>query len=104
MVSKNDITGDSIKSKTGDQKKYSDGWDAIFGKKDKEMDDTKDFKEKQQDMTELNGDGNRERGRYGEDERERFSHPAYTRYPHLKDVEKALDDIKDDLENLADKK
>jgi len=27
----------------------------------------KDFKEKQQDLTELNADGNRERGRYGED-------------------------------------
>ncbi len=27
-----------------------------------------DFKEVQQDLTELNGDGNRERGRYGEDE------------------------------------
>ena len=28
----------------------------------------RNFKETQQDMTELNGDGNRERGRYGEDE------------------------------------
>ena len=28
----------------------------------------KNQKIKQQDMTELNGDGNRERGRYGEDE------------------------------------
>lgn len=28
-----------------------------------------DFKEKQQDLTELNGDGNRDRGRYGEDGR-----------------------------------
>ena len=27
----------------------------------------KDFKEVQQDATELNGDGNRTRGRYGED-------------------------------------
>ncbi len=27
----------------------------------------RDFKAKQQDMTELNGDGNRTRGRYGED-------------------------------------
>ena len=27
-----------------------------------------DFKAVQQDLTELNGDGNRERGRYGEDE------------------------------------
>lgn len=29
---------------------------------------TKDFRSVQQDLTELNGDGNRERGRYGEDE------------------------------------
>lgn len=29
-----------------------------------------DFKEKQQDLTELNGDGNRDRGRYGEDLKE----------------------------------
>ena len=28
-----------------------------------------DFKAKQQDLTELNGDGNRNRGRYGEDGR-----------------------------------
>ena len=28
----------------------------------------KDFKEVQQDATELNGDGNRDRGRYGEDD------------------------------------
>jgi hypothetical protein len=94
MASKNDITGDSIKSKTGDQKKYADGWDAIFGKKDQKV--------KQQDMTELNGDGNRDRGRYGEDEREKFSHQAYQRYPHLKEIEKALDEVKDDFENLAD--
>jgi len=30
--------------------------------------DQRDFKAKQQDLTELNGDGNRDRGRYGEDE------------------------------------
>jgi len=28
---------------------------------------SRNFKEHQQDLTELNGDGNRERGRYGED-------------------------------------
>ena len=28
----------------------------------------RNFKETQQDLTELNGDGNRDRGRYGEDE------------------------------------
>ena len=31
------------------------------------MSEEKNFKDKQQDLTELNGDGNRERGRYGED-------------------------------------
>ena len=36
-------------------------WDNIFNKK------KKDYKELQQDLTELNGDGNRTRGRYGED-------------------------------------
>jgi len=34
MVSKNDITGDSIKSKTLSQQ-GRDNWDRIFGKKDK---------------------------------------------------------------------
>lgn len=42
-----------------DRKQYEDNWDAIFGKKNQ--------KHKQQDLTELNGDGNRDRGRYGED-------------------------------------
>jgi len=32
-----------------------------------EEDELLDYKAMQQDMTELNGDGNRERGRYGED-------------------------------------
>ena len=31
------------------------------------MSEEKIYKDKQQDLTELNGDGNRERGRYGED-------------------------------------
>ncbi len=34
-----------------------------------QMQQALDFKAKQQDLTELNGDGNRDRGRYGEDER-----------------------------------
>lgn len=38
-----------------------ENWDAIFNKK------KADYKEVQQDLTELNGDGNRTRGRYGED-------------------------------------
>jgi hypothetical protein len=58
MATRNDITGDSIQSKNN-SKKFRDNYDAIFKKKD--------FKHKQQDMTELNSDGNRERGRYGED-------------------------------------
>ena len=32
MAAKNDVTGDSIRSKTS-SKAYSDGWDRIFGKK-----------------------------------------------------------------------
>lgn len=86
MATKNDITGDSLTSKAS-TKAYDDGWDRIFGKKD-DADlglegDTreavhpaetrypflkdKDFKFKQQDMTELNADGNEDRGRNGED-------------------------------------
>lgn len=45
--------------KNANQKKFEDNWDAIFNSKNQ--------KHKQQDMTELNGDGNRDRGRYGED-------------------------------------
>jgi len=38
----NDVTGDLIKSKSGNQEAYSDGWDRIFGKKNKleESDET----------------------------------------------------------------
>lgn len=57
-----------------DQKKFDDNWDKIFGKKDDneyESDNPIErpfnFKDRQQDLTELNSDGNRERGRYGED-------------------------------------
>jgi len=57
-VSKNDITGDSIQTKIA-SKAYLDNYDAIFGKKQKL---------KQKSMTELNWDGNEDRGRYGEDE------------------------------------
>ena len=42
-------------------KQMQNNWDSIFNKK------KKDYKEVQQDITELNGDGNRTRGRYGED-------------------------------------
>jgi hypothetical protein len=36
MTARNDITGDSITNNKGDQKKYSENWDKIFGKKDKD--------------------------------------------------------------------
>jgi hypothetical protein len=45
MVSKNDITGNEIKTKTSSDK-YREGWDRIFGKKKDESKDKKDKKEK----------------------------------------------------------
>jgi len=48
---------------------FANNWDEIFVKdKTFHIRDEQNFKFKQQDLTELNGDGNRERGRYGEDE------------------------------------
>ena len=42
MAAKNDVTGDSIQSKMP-SKAYTDNWDAIFGKKNKEVvEDKKD--------------------------------------------------------------
>lgn len=41
-------------------KQMENNWERIFNKK-------KSYKEVQQDITELNADGNRTRGRYGED-------------------------------------
>ena len=43
------------------EEQMKQNWDNIFNKK------KTDYKEVQQDLTELNGDGNRTRGRYGED-------------------------------------
>ena len=40
MTSRNDITGDELKSKTNNDK-YRDGWERIFGKKDQPMPDEK---------------------------------------------------------------
>ena len=60
MTARNDITGDSIQSKSNSQK-YRDNYDSIFSKK------KADYKEVQQDITELNGDGNRSRGKDGEE-------------------------------------
>ena len=50
MVTKNDITGDTISSKiNGSNKKYADNWDRIFGSKNQKI--------KQKSVTELNWDG-----------------------------------------------
>lgn len=52
---------------------WDKNWEQIFGKKDMEYESENplerpcNYKEKQQDLTELNSDGNRDRGRYGED-------------------------------------
>ena len=53
--------GSKQRPRSIDTKSFEDNWDAIFNKK------KSDYKEVQQDITELNGDGNRTRGRYGED-------------------------------------
>ena len=42
-----------------------------------------DFKFTQQDLTELNGDGNRERGRYGEDHSTPRVKPPLTSSPEI---------------------
>ena len=67
MVTKNEITGDSIQSKVT-SKSYLDNYDAIFNKKDQKL--------KQKEMTELNWDGNEDRGRYGEDESNKDEIPS----------------------------
>jgi hypothetical protein len=69
LVTKNDITGDTISSKiNGSNKKYADNWDRIFGSKKQ--------KTKQKSVTELNWDGNEDRGRYGEDESNKDEIPS----------------------------
>jgi len=67
LVTKNEITGDSIQSKVT-SKSYLDNYDAIFNKKDQKL--------KQKEMTELNWDGNEDRGRYGEDESHKDKIPS----------------------------
>lgn len=63
MATKNDITGDSLTSKVSN-KKYNEGWERIFGSKDKDL--------------QYESDNPLERP---------FEpvHPAETRYPHLKE-------------------
>ncbi len=58
-----------------DKKKIDDNWDKIFGKKDDAdlglIGDTRDI--------------------------DKYAHPAYTRYPHLKDLDKALEDLNKEI-------
>lgn len=63
MVAKNDITGDSIRSKSP-SKKYQENWDKIFNKEGKD----------------LNYESDNPTERPYEP-----VHPAETRYPHLKE-------------------
>lgn len=46
MTARNDITGDSIANNKGDQKKYAENWDRIFGNKNKDKENTEQKKEK----------------------------------------------------------
>ena len=48
-----------------DKERFDANWDSIFSKDPEEK--NVNYKYIQQDITELNSDGNRERGRYGED-------------------------------------
>lgn len=74
LVTKNDITGDTISSKIkGSNKVYADNWDRIFG--------IKNQKTKQKSVTELNWDGNEDRGRYGEDESNKDEIPSNSLRP-----------------------
>lgn len=67
--------GKGSKQRPTDQKKYEDNWDRIFGKKEElpsAVDDAADVSSK-------------------------YAHPAYTRYPHLKDLDKALEELNDEI-------
>ena len=86
MATKNDITGDSLTSKAS-TKAYDDGWDRIFGKKD------------DADLG-LVGDTREELPSAADDAADvmgKYAHPAYTRYPHLKDLDKALEDLNKEI-------
>lgn len=67
--------GKGSKQRPTDKKKFDDNWDRIFKKKVEPI--TKE---------DIN----------------RFAHPAYTRYPHLKDLEKALDELHDEIHNKGE--
>lgn len=67
--------GKGSKQRPTDRKNYEDNWDRIFGKKEElpsAVDDAADVSSK-------------------------YAHPAYTRYPHLKDLDKALEELNDEI-------
>lgn len=49
MTARNDITGDSIVNSKGDKNKYSEGWDRIFGNKNKEVEESKHIEKKEKE-------------------------------------------------------
>jgi|SRR6056300_986519 len=55
-----------------------------------------DFKQKQKELTELNADGNQDRGRYGEDESKPVPETANTKNTWTFKVEDVFEDIPDD--------
>lgn len=65
--------GSASRPKQIDNETFANNWEKAFGKKDNEYESENpierpfSYRERQQDLTELNSDGNRERGRYGED-------------------------------------
>ena len=64
--------GKGSKRRPEDFNRLSNEWDRIFNKKPSAVDDAADVMSK-------------------------YAHPAYTRYPHLKDLENALDELKDEI-------
>jgi hypothetical protein len=64
--------GKGSKRRPEDTKKFNENWDKIFNKEPSAVDDAADVMSK-------------------------YAHPAYTRYPHLKDLENALDELKDEI-------
>ena len=80
--------GKGSKQRPTDQKKYEDNWDRIFSKKEElpsAVDDAADV------IGKYTTDGNSAE-HFG-----KYAHPAYTRYPHLKDLDKALEELNDEI-------
>jgi len=78
--------GKGSKRRPEDKKKFDSEWDRIFGKKKEQPKPERANWYGEADVDE------------DEESSSEFAHPAYTRYPHLKDLEKALDDLKGEIE------